>query len=106
MNSAMISVKQLRERSSAAVVPGRSARLPLTLLAILTPVLVLTLIYCPAGRLNWLLEVGPALLGFVALALVGAVAGLLLLGRMHDRSMAKRVGTGVAGTRRSFQEVR
>jgi putative membrane protein len=47
----------------------RNARLPLTLLGVLAPVLLLTLIYCRAGRLNWLLEVGPALVGFVALAL-------------------------------------
>jgi putative membrane protein len=47
----------------------RTPRLPLALLAALTPVLVLTAIFCKAGRLNWLLEVGPALLGFVALAL-------------------------------------
>jgi putative membrane protein len=46
-----------------------SARFPLTLLAVLTPVLVLTALYCHAGRLNWLLEVGPALIAFVALAL-------------------------------------
>ena len=38
------------------------------LLALVTPVLVLTLIFCRAGRLNWLLEVAPALLGYVALA--------------------------------------
>jgi putative membrane protein len=44
-------------------------RVPLTLLALLTPVLILTALFCRAGRLNWLLEVGPALLGFVALAL-------------------------------------
>jgi putative membrane protein len=44
------------------------ARFPLTLLAIVAPILLLTLIYCRAGRLNWLLEVIPALLGFVALA--------------------------------------
>jgi putative membrane protein len=47
----------------------RSIRLPLILLGILTPILVLTFIYCKAGRLNWLLEVGPALIGFLALAL-------------------------------------
>lgn len=46
-----------------------SRRLPLVLLAILTPILVLTLIFCEAGWLNWLLEVGPALGGIVALAL-------------------------------------
>jgi putative membrane protein len=44
------------------------ARLPLGLLALVTPVLVLTLIFCRAGRLTWLLEVAPALLGFIALA--------------------------------------
>jgi putative membrane protein len=47
----------------------RSPRLPLALLALLAPILILTLIYARAGRLNWLLEVAPALLGFVALAL-------------------------------------
>jgi len=45
-----------------------TARLPLVLLALVTPVLVLTAIFCRAGRLNWLLEVAPALIGFVALA--------------------------------------
>ena len=45
-----------------------TARVPLTLLALITPVLLLTLIFCRAGRLNWLLEVGPALIGYVALA--------------------------------------
>lgn len=45
--------------------PG--ARLPLALLALMTPVLVLTLIFCRAGRLTWLLEVAPALVGYVAL---------------------------------------
>jgi putative membrane protein len=49
--------------------PAPDARLPLGLLLLVTPVLVLTLIYCRAGRLTWLLEVAPALLGFVALAL-------------------------------------
>ena len=46
----------------------QDARVPLGLLALVTPVLVLTLIFCRAGRLNWLLEVFPALLGYVALA--------------------------------------
>jgi putative membrane protein len=46
----------------------RTARLPLALLAGLSPILLLTFAYARAGRLNWLLEVGPALLGFVALA--------------------------------------
>ena len=46
----------------------QDARVPLILLALVTPPLVLTLIFCRAGRLNWLLEVAPALLGYVALA--------------------------------------
>jgi putative membrane protein len=46
----------------------REAELPLVLFAVLLPILILTFLYCEAGRLNWLLEVGPALLGFVALA--------------------------------------
>jgi putative membrane protein len=45
-----------------------SARLPLLLLALISPVLVVTLIFCRAGRLNWLLEMAPALIGYVALA--------------------------------------
>ena len=48
--------------------PAPNARLPLALLGLLAPVLGLTLIFAKAGQLNWLLEVGPALLGFVALA--------------------------------------
>jgi len=52
-----------------SVIPLRTARLPITLLLLLTPVLVLTFIYCQAGRLTWLLEVGPALLGFIVLAM-------------------------------------
>jgi putative membrane protein len=53
---------------SAPPPPTSTARLPLALLAAITPVLVLTAIFCRAGRLNWLLEVAPALLGYVALA--------------------------------------
>ena len=49
--------------------PGTHRLASVTLLLSLTPVLVLTFIYAEAGRLNWLLEVGPALLGFIALAL-------------------------------------
>lgn len=45
------------------------ARLPLVLFVVLLPILILTFLYCEAGRLNWFLEVGPALLGFVALAI-------------------------------------
>jgi putative membrane protein len=54
-----------------ATIPAttRDARLPLGLLALVTPILVVTLIFCRAGRLTWGLEVAPALLGFVALAL-------------------------------------
>ena len=52
-----------------SVIPRRTVRLPLTLLLLLTPVLVLTFLFTRAGQLNWLLEVGPALLGFIALAL-------------------------------------
>ena len=48
--------------------PRPDARVPLALLALVTPVLMLTLLFCRAGRLNWLLEVAPALLGYVALA--------------------------------------
>jgi putative membrane protein len=44
-------------------------RLPLILLGVLTPVLIFTFIHAKAGRLNWLLEVAPALLGFIALGL-------------------------------------
>jgi putative membrane protein len=51
-----------------AATSQESAAVPLGLLAAITPVLVLTGIYCKAGRLNWLLEVAPALLGYVALA--------------------------------------
>jgi putative membrane protein len=54
---------------SQSAIPGRTARLPLTLLLLLSPVLILTFIYARAGQLNWILEVGPALLGFLALAL-------------------------------------
>ena len=50
-----------------AVAAPPTARLPLALLAAIAPLLLLTLIFCRAGRLNWLLEVGPALVGFVAL---------------------------------------
>jgi putative membrane protein len=55
---------------SAPAIQGRppDARLPLALLALVTPVLALTLAFCRAGRLNWLLEVAPALGGYVALA--------------------------------------
>jgi putative membrane protein len=53
---------------AAPAAGGPGARVPLTLLALITPVLVLTFVFCRAGRLNWLLEVGPALIGYVALA--------------------------------------
>jgi putative membrane protein len=54
---------------SQSAIPERTVRLPVTLLLLLTPVLVLTFLFAKAGQLNWLLEVGPALLGFIALAL-------------------------------------
>jgi putative membrane protein len=51
-------------------VPGtwREARWPLTLLALLVPILLATLVFTPEGQLNWLLETGPGLAGMVALA--------------------------------------
>lgn len=52
----------------ASAAGAQTARVPLTLLALITPVLVLTFIFCRAGRLNWLLEVGPALVSYVVLA--------------------------------------
>jgi putative membrane protein len=61
-----------RERASPAPLTNpalRSARVPLILLAIMVPILVWTVLTCRAGYLNWLLEVGPALIAFVALAL-------------------------------------
>ncbi|MFO0595634.1 MAG: DUF2238 domain-containing protein [Myxococcaceae bacterium] len=45
-----------------------SPRLPLTLGAILLVVFAFTLLTTPEGKLNWLLEVGPGLVGMVALA--------------------------------------
>ena len=52
-------------QSSAAIVPGSLAyaRIPLALLGILAVVCLGTVYDPPAGRLNWLLEVGPALIG-------------------------------------------
>ncbi len=44
------------------------ARLPLILLAVLTPILLITLFMTPAGRLNWVLETGPGLIGMAVLA--------------------------------------
>ena len=43
------------------------ARLPLALLAVLALVSVATLIRPPAGRVSWLLEVGPGLIGIAVL---------------------------------------
>jgi putative membrane protein len=54
--------------AAAAAPAAPSARVPLVLLALSAPVLVGTFVFCRAGRLNWLLELGPALLGFAALA--------------------------------------
>ena len=44
------------------------ARFPLLLAGVLAPILLLTLVFSPAGRLNWLLETGPGLVGMVVLA--------------------------------------
>lgn len=44
------------------------ARLPLALGGVLLVVLAFTLFTTPEGKLNWLLEVGPGLVGMVALA--------------------------------------
>ncbi|WP_426735452.1 DUF2238 domain-containing protein [Myxococcus faecalis] len=44
------------------------ARTPLLLAAVLAPILVATFFLSPAGKLNWLLEVGPGLAGMIALA--------------------------------------
>ena len=44
------------------------ARLPLALSAVLLVIFAFTLFTTPAGKLNWLLEVGPGLVGMVALA--------------------------------------
>jgi putative membrane protein len=45
-----------------------NAQVPLGLLALATPVLLLTLIFCRAGQLSWLLELGPALIAYAVLA--------------------------------------
>jgi putative membrane protein len=45
------------------------ARLPLALAAVLGVVFAATLLTTPEGKLNWLLEVGPGLIGMAALAL-------------------------------------
>ncbi len=51
-------------------VPGtrERARLPLALLIVLTVILAATAWSPPAGRLNWLLEVGPGIIGVIVLA--------------------------------------
>ena len=46
----------------------REARWPLTLGAVLLLILLATLVFTPAGRLNWLLETGPGLVGLAVLA--------------------------------------
>ncbi|WP_434387322.1 DUF2238 domain-containing protein [Melittangium boletus] len=47
---------------------AREARTPLMLLAVLAPVLLATFVFTPAGRLNWVLETGPGLIGIAVLA--------------------------------------
>lgn len=51
--------------------PGNreEAKLPLILLACLAPILILTCIFTPEGRLNWLMEVAAGLAGIIALAI-------------------------------------
>ncbi|AGC48567.1 hypothetical protein MYSTI_07295 [Myxococcus stipitatus DSM 14675] len=44
------------------------AKVPLILVGVLAPVLLLTFLFSPAGRLNWALEVGPGLVGICVLA--------------------------------------
>ncbi len=53
-----------------AAVRGTSehARLPLALGAVLLLIFIPTLLFSPEGKLNWLLEVGPGLVGMVVLA--------------------------------------
>ncbi|MGV3620326.1 MAG: DUF2238 domain-containing protein [Archangium sp.] len=46
-----------------------SPKLPLTLGAVLLVIFAFTFFTTPEGKLNWLLEVGPGLVGLVALAL-------------------------------------
>jgi putative membrane protein len=48
----------------------RYSRTPLLLLSIVTLVCLVTIIDPPAGRLNWLLEVGPGLVGIVVLIVI------------------------------------
>lgn len=43
-------------------------KLPLTLGAALVPIFLYTFVFTPEGRLNWTLEVGPALIGIAILA--------------------------------------
>lgn len=61
-----------RMESAIEPVPVRGtreeARFPLALLAVLAPVLALTLAFTPAGRLNWTLELAPALAGMAVMA--------------------------------------
>jgi putative membrane protein len=47
---------------------SQPARIPILLLGLIIPVLLFSFLFCRAGRLNWLLEVAPALVGYVALA--------------------------------------
>jgi putative membrane protein len=48
-------------------VPASYSRVPLVLLSIVVLVCVATAINPPAGRVNWLLEVGPGLAGIAVL---------------------------------------
>ncbi|WP_342376679.1 DUF2238 domain-containing protein [Myxococcus stipitatus] len=44
------------------------AKVPWMLVGVLAPILLLTFLFSPAGRLNWALEVGPGLVGICVLA--------------------------------------
>jgi uncharacterized membrane protein YjdF len=99
-------------------VPFSYYRTPLILLGIVSVVCAATVWSPPAGRISWLLEVGPGLAGIAVLiallaapdvgtaflgsqgdiwdaqwdmflALVGAMAAVPLFYRLHDRSMAR-----------------
>lgn len=51
-------------------IPLSYLRMPLTLLSVVVVVCIVTVINPPAGRLNWLLEVGPGLAGIMILILL------------------------------------
>jgi putative membrane protein len=60
----------MNQGSSMSPVPLSYFRVPLVLLCIVTVVCIATVIDPPAGRLNWLLEVGPGLAGIFVLIMI------------------------------------